>query len=245
MKLLFPVYARVIDNENDDETELTSEQSADYSCLIMDAIRECYKYFIYEIAIKGWLTNRELPFPLNEKVLSVFPAVGIYGGELWGVLNCETNTELTGMEIEQLEKFLIPEFKEGYGDIQCLSRLSLDENRYLCVHLMPFFMEQKFLDRDRTVQLLKGIDLDADLKGQEIPNPLKLFHPDAQITLYEKERLLIWLKSTMVKLENAGKMECIMELKNKVFGCLDHTAASNMIADYNVMLLRSLLDEKE
>ena len=231
LKLLFPVYVCEYDKQ-DAENELDAVQAAVYCKPIMQEIRKNYQYFIFDIARKGWLTNREVPAPLDVKVNSVFPAVGVYQNELWGVLNCDIDKELSNDEIAVLEELLMSEFEEGYGEIQSLSCIELDKGRHISVHLMPDFYEdekRKFLSRKKASVLLQGVDLEADYKEQEIENPIKSINPKGNFTGEEVDHILHWMGQLMVNADTHGVTEGLAQVSEKLYVCMNYIEALEVL----------------
>lgn len=224
LKLLFPVYVCEYSKE-DDENELSAEDAAVYCGLVMEEIKRDYQYFIFDIARRGWLSSRKVAAPLEGKVNSVFPAVGVYQGGLWGVLNCSINEELAEEEIQMLEDVLIPEFEDGYGDIQRLRYIELGGGRHISVEFMPSFYRQGFLSREETEGLLQGIDLEADYKRQEIENPIKLIRPEGNFTARGTDRILQWLGQLKVHAEMLNRPEKLEQVKEKLHACMDEGEA--------------------
>lgn len=241
LKLLFPVYVCEY-GKQEDENELNAVQAAVYCNLIMQEIKKNYKYFIFDIARRGWLTNREIPVSLDEKVTSVFPAVGVYKNELWGVLNCDVNKELTNDEVVALKELLISEFDEGYGDIQSLSCIELDKGGHISVHLMPSFYEdeeRKFLSCSKVSRLLQGVDLEADYKEQEIENPIKLINPKGNFTGKEIDHILQWMGRLMVNAEIHGVTESLAQINEKLYACINNNEALKLLCDCEIELKKS------
>ena len=240
LKLLFPVYVCEYDKQ-DDEKELDAVQEAVYCKPIMEEIRKNYQYFIFDIARKGWLTNREVPAPLDVKVNSVFPAVGVYQNELWGVLNCDVDKELSNDEIAVLEELLMSEFEEGYGEIQSLSYIELDKGRHISVHLMPDFYEddkRKFLSPKKASVLLRGVDLEADYKEQEIENPIKSINPKGNFTGEEIDRILQWMRQLMVDADVHGITEGLAQINEKLYACVNYNEALEVLCGCEIELER-------
>ena len=114
MRIFFPLkiitYPQGEYGIEDNPMGITPAEAVSYEDAILAAIAKENRFFENDRGLAEYIHNEAL----NKKVYSLYPSVGIVGGELWGVMTAGLKESLSGEETAELLDFVTGQNSDGY-----------------------------------------------------------------------------------------------------------------------------------